>query len=450
MIERGIFDRRTQTLFALGQVVASLGFGFGVLGLVLHDLDFGAINLLPPLVGALGGGIALWLLGAGRERAGAWVLLSSALVAVTGSMMSMGGFSGQSPTIFVWPVLMAGLLLGQRHAFLAAALASVVQVTLGLLELGGLFSPSLPPTDPNLRILAVGVPVVVFWLVALLSWLSAKHLGAALEVHAQVLDHAEQELGPVADSLASSMEQLLESTTEVRVRTRELSRGAETQAAFLMRGRGSAEIVATSTRELAQRARDAQGATSEASRLLEEAVRVFQALNRRLEGIDEIVETMQGLAERTDILALNATLESARAGEYGRSFGLVADRVRESAELTGQAARRIGDLNRTIEADFELIGASVERVRQAIHTGERLATDTVSAMFEQETSSQAIVEALTELAISAGASARSAEQIAVTVDEQGQSVAFATESAGRVAALVEAIQRREKVEDEEP
>lgn len=98
---------------------------------------------------------------------------------------------------------------------------------------------------------------------------------------------------------------------------------------------------------------------------LERSERKLRALGERSQQIGAIVETIGTISSRTDLLALNASIESIRAGEQGRGFSVVAEEVRKLADQTAKAAREVSSLVATIQTDAqESIAGMVEQSEQ--------------------------------------------------------------------------------------
>jgi methyl-accepting chemotaxis protein len=225
---------------------------------------------------------------------------------------------------------------------------------------------------------------------------------------------ASSQLQLTASSMASAAEQASSQTSEVSQSLGEASSGVTAAAA-------ASDEFAMSIGEISRQASTSAELARKATGAAREADTTISALSQSAVHVGKIVEMISSIAQRTNLLALNASIEAARGGEAGRGFAVVASEVKDLATQTAKATEEVAAQIRTIQ---DTTTASVEALRAIVQQIQQLESTSVSiaaAVDQQSVAGQ-------DLARSIDLAARSTEEVSANI-AQVRETSLATGSA---------------------
>ncbi|MBO9540955.1 HAMP domain-containing protein [bacterium] len=145
--------------------------------------------------------------------------------------------------------------------------------------------------------------------------------------------------------------------------------------------------------------------------------KTIQVLDQRSSEIGAIIEVIDDIAEQTNLLALNAAIEAARAGEAGRGFAVVADEVRKLAERSARATKEIGDLIKGIQAETAQAVHVTQEGATKVEEGSKLASHTGEALGRIRTAAVQVTQLLGEVVAATDEQARAGSQIVAATEQ---------------------------------
>ncbi|MDP5008328.1 MAG: methyl-accepting chemotaxis protein [Glaciimonas sp.] len=148
---------------------------------------------------------------------------------------------------------------------------------------------------------------------------------------------------------------------------------------------------------------------------IQETSKRIKRLGESSQEIGEITELISDITEQTNVLALNAAIQAASAGEAGRGFSVVAEEVQRLAELSGAATKQIGALVRTIQTDTHDAVVAMEKSTQGVVEGAKLSDAAGAALSEIRSVSNRLAELIQSISTATEQQASSANGVATNI-----------------------------------
>ena len=166
----------------------------------------------------------------------------------------------------------------------------------------------------------------------------------------------------------------------------------------------------------------------------------IEDLGVRTEAIGDILRIINDIADQTNLLALNAAIEAARAGEAGRGFAVVADEVRKLAEKTVEATKQVGEAVGGIRTSMRVSAEGVARTAETVHDTVDLGMNAQSSLADIVDLVQRMSEQIHDIAALCGEQAKTSEGVSGIVDRLRQSSIAATEAMDEGAAITRTLE----------
>jgi len=251
---------------------------------------------------------------------------------------------------------------------------------------------------------------------------------ATIDASATSLAGASEEMSTTAAQIALSAHETSSQAQAVSAAAEQISRSVDTVSA------GSEEMGA-SIREISQNASEAARVASEAVTVTSTTSATMNKLGESSAEIGNVIKVITSIAEQTNLLALNATIEAARAGEAGKGFAVVASEVKDLAQETARATQDISGRVEAIQADTSGAVAAIEEISVVIGRISDFQTTIASAVEEQTATTAEMSRSVSEAASGTGEIAQSITGVASAAGATSDGVAQTQEATAELARM---------------
>ncbi len=273
------------------------------------------------------------------------------------------------------------------------------------------------------------------------------------------------ETASASNQISSSTEEMAAGAQEQSMQATEVAGAVEEMTKTIMDTTKNSSSAAEAAKHAGSIARDGGkvindtiGGMNRIAEVVRKAAETVQTLGKNSDQIGEIIQVINDIADQTNLLALNAAIEAARAGEQGRGFAVVADEVRKLAEKTTKATKEIAAMIKQIQQDTEGAVVSMNQGTIEVEKGKQLADKAGYSLKEIIKGSEDVVDMATQVAAASEEQSATSEQISKNIEAISnvtqesasgvQQIARAAEDLNRLTLSLQELVAKFKIEDQ--
>jgi len=253
---------------------------------------------------------------------------------------------------------------------------------------------------------------------------------------ADSINYTTDELRKLVARVITAAEQVNKATSDAGQVAKGLLLAAEKQAAEIRDAGSAVELMTKSIQEVDSSASQASQVAARTQQVTEQGARTVQTsvagmdnireqiqetskrikrLGESSQEIGEIVDLISDITEQTNVLALNAAIQAASAGEAGRGFAVVAEEVQRLAERSAEATKQIGLLVKTIQGDTQDAVAAMEKSTQGVVEGAQLADEAGRSLQQIEQATRELADLVNSISVSTQVQTDMAQEVAAVM-----------------------------------
>ena len=270
------------------------------------------------------------------------------------------------------------------------------------------------------------------------------------------------ELRKLVVAVSTSAQLVSKATTEAGAITKKLLAAAQKQSEEISQAGSAVELMTTSIKEVdasaiqsAEAARQTLLVTEQGAKAVQNSIAGMDGIREQIQEtskrikrlgessqeIGEIVDLISDITEQTNVLALNAAIQAASAGEAGRGFSVVAEEVQRLAERSADATKQIGLLVKAIQNDTHDAVAAMETTTQGVVEGAKLADNAGQSLREIEKTTRELATLVNSISVSTQMQTEMARELADVTKDILQITEQTTDGTQRTSASVSQVEK---------